>query len=344
MAIRTCTLDQQIAICREIAGLARAKLPVQPAFESLSKQSEHPLAKFAGEIQRSLASGLPLAQAIAPGCDLRSQQLAAVIRAGERAGMLGQAIDAWSLMVLANLSSAKRLRTSLLYPILLILVAAISLAFTIWHLVPEYEHSFLAFDMRRPDWFFILLWIRNGLWWESIVFLAVVFLPLVVWFWRRSTLHCDGWPNDPSQRTQLHALSADIAAMLVEAQVPAHEIESFTTALAVPNSSVLSQVVKTNVQVPGSRENRNILGREISSLLAIVEAKVSTPPEISRQLRELAHFLRYQAQAISLRQAHFVPMLVSMVVGSAVVLTYVGVIYLPWLNLLSRIVLPEVAK
>ena len=62
--------------------------------------------------------------------------------------------------------------------------------------------------------------------------------------------------------------------------------------------------------------------------------------ETSQHLSSLAHLQRHQADQISLRQARWLPMLVALVVGLLTIMTYVFLIYLPWLLLLKQIALP----
>ncbi len=360
------SIDIRLALCREIAGLAQAKLPLLPALDALSRDIRHPLSQLAAHVSAALQQGQSLDRAIAPSNDWHSRQLAAVVRAGEQSGALDRALGAWIEMEIANLSASRRLRSNLLYPLLLIIIATGSLAITIWHLIPEYERSFLAFHQKIPDWFSILIAVRSGLWWESIVFTTLILLPFVFWFRYHATLNRDGWPNEPARRSHLQALCADISALLIDGQVTSAEINSFARAMStiaeknlaensgavctrfstghVPEESGkdLAGQGQSSVLIKGQPSDP--LSREIRSLYSILEANLAPPGEISRQLRELATFWRQEANLKAMRTASFFPMCVAVAVGIAVVITYVVIIYLPWLELLSKIVAPPIGQ
>lgn len=73
-------------------------------------------------------------------------------------------------------------------------------------------------------------------------------------------------------------------------------------------------------------------------LLTTLHAGLMDRIETSQHLSSLAHLQRHQADQISLRQGRCVNS--TLVVGLLTIMTYVFLIYLPWLLLLKQIALP----
>ena len=83
------------------------------------------------------------------------------------------------------------------------------------------------------------------------------------------------------------------------------------------------------------------LGRESSMLLALLHTGVMDRTEASQNLATLGQHLQQQADQIAQRQVRWLPMMIALVVGLLTILTYVFLIYLPWLLLLKQIVQPN---
>ena len=79
---------------------------------------------------------------------------------------------------------------------------------------------------------------------------------------------------------------------------------------------------------------------ETSLLLASLHAGIVSPAEAERDLLCVAQHLHERAEALAARATRWLPMLVALSVGFLTILTYVFLIYLPWILLLQRVVEP----
>lgn len=332
------SIENQLALCQAVAQLVRARLPIAQGLESLSSDGGRSLGQYSQSIKDRLAQGKSLAQALVQGEDRSSRILAATLAAGERSGFLDQAIESWTQMVIANRRATSQLRSALVYPGLLIVITIASLAFTIWHLLPEYERGFVALHQQVPGWFFILHWVRDGLWWEAVLFLVASLAPLAYWHWHHNAIAKDGLPRDRVKRERIHALSAHLASLMIDGRVPMEELVA--KCLASTGKMIDQAETERCLLRLQARQSLEPLSREVSALLVSLDTGLMSPEETSRNLRELSEQLNFEASLVSERQARFLPMLVALVVGTLVILTYVLVIYLPWIDLLVKIIEP----
>ncbi len=354
MAANKLNLQQQLAVCRQVARLVRAKLPLVGALgkssntvQSLAGEAETEAAAGsnltsgsntdpADVVEKRLASGKSLSQALAADDSRDSRILAACIEAGELAGALDRTLESWSSMHMANSKSAKAMRVAMLYPCMLIATTVIALAFVVWLIIPEYRATYELFDQRLPAWLETLVWIREHQWLLILVVLLACVAPLVIWYVRRQQLASSGLPREPVRKARQQALSTEVAAIMLEGLVPLNKVASLAAqAGGGPRADVqhaFRRLQRQQLVTP--------LAPETSMLLASLHVGLLECDSATEKLHQVAAHFRSTADIQARRQTRWVPMLVALTVGLVTVLTYVFIIYLPWIWLLRQIVQP----
>lgn len=330
-------LQQQLVVCQQIAKLVRARLPLAGELGQSSVQTSAKVRESLQTIDDRLASGQSLASAVASGDDPNSRVLAACIESGELSGSLDHSLESWAAMHIANHKASRAMRNALVYPLCLILVTLCSLSFVIWILIPQYRETYTLFDQQMPAWLSAIVWAREHIWLPIACMLLSASLPLIYWFWRRRRTDASGQPLEPSKQLRLQALASDAAARLLSAGVPLNRIAFLATraggAASRDAEQAFERLVRQATIVP--------IARESSMLLSSVHAGLLTPQDAAEKLRVVAGHLRDLAQQHATRQARWIPMLVAVTVGCLTILTYVFLIYLPWVWLMQKIVAPS---
>ena len=327
-------LSDRLALCEQVARLARARLPISGELSKNVRNSQ--LRATAARVDEQLQAGKSLALTLASDDSRDSRILAACIQAGESSGRLDRALEAWTAMHIANSQATQSLRAALLYPLTLIVVALCSIGFVTWTLIPEYRATYELFDRSIPLWLALLTGLHGYFWWLVGGLAVCAVTPLAIWSARRRRFDALSQPLDRAQRLQLQAFASDISSLLLARQLP------------------LMEVVKQSVSVTGAGEhyaatafdkfqkqvNLEPLGREANLLLAAVHNGIMGRDEAVKHMSLLANELRRRARNHAQRQVVWLPMLVALVVGLLTILTYAFLIYLPWLLLLNQIISP----
>ncbi len=329
-------LTEQLAVCQHVARLTRAKLPLTGELSKFAQQSDRTVRSAAQAVENDLLAGQSLSQALAKDTSRDSRILVACIEAGEGSGQLDKALETWTSMHLANSLAARSLRAALAYPLLLIVITLLSLGYVIWTLIPEYQQTYAMFSPTMPPWLELLVRIRGQYFWVLGCLTAFCFVPLIAWAIRRRQFDSLGLPRERARRLRLQSLASELASLMIVGNVPLTQLVPRCVAAtgAVPEQSV------TAFEHLQSRRTIAPLARETTLLLTTLHAGLMDRIETSQHLSSLAHLQRHQADQISLRQARWLPMLVALVVGLLTIMTYVFLIYLPWLLLLKQIALP----
>jgi len=147
------TLDQLVALNDEIAALVRAGVPLDRGLRSLGEDLPGRLGRFARQLSEQLAQGVSLTDALAEPTSKLPQLYRAVIAAGMAAGRLPAALEslAGSLRRLAEVRRSVVL--SLVYPLLLFLLAWGLFAFSASMLSPAIYDSFHEMHLSGGEWF-----------------------------------------------------------------------------------------------------------------------------------------------------------------------------------------------
>ena len=326
--------QQQLLLCQQVAKLVRAKLPLAGELARSTQHASRKLADSAQAVEQEIAGGKSLASALAGDASRNSRILSACVEAGERAHTLDRTLESWAAMHLANARSSKAMRSAMIYPSILIVVTLLSLSFLIWHLIPEYRVTYMLFSQQLPSWLAFIVRIREQM--GPVIFLLVLLmlLPLVVWFWRRRSFDAHGIPREAARRLRLQALASDLSSDMLLADLPLTEVVDLSTrAMHAKQSDVeqaFDRLKHQQLIVP--------LPRESSLLLASLHAGLIDRNEAAGHLRAVAKHLRQNADLTATRSARWLPMLIALIVGGITILTYLFLIYLPWIALLTRIV------
>ena len=325
-------LSERLALCQQVARLARARLPISGEL-SKQMQSSKKLRQSASALDEQLQSGKSLSQALATDDSRDSRILAACIQAGEISGRLDRTLEAWTSMHLANSRSTKSLRAAMLYPLMLIAVTVASLGYVTYYLIPEYKKTYELFDRRMPIWLDLITRVREQFWWLVIVLAILAVAPLVIWAIRRRQFDSMGLPVDRAPRLRLQALASELASHMIDSSTPLMQIVSLSVAATGADKKRSSTAFE-------KLQNRTMiepLGRESTLLLALLHTGVMDRIDASQYLATLGQHLLQQADQVAQRQVRWLPMMIALVVGLLTILTYVFLIYLPWLLLLKQI-------
>lgn len=223
------TLDDLIALNDEIAALVRAGVPLETGLAELGGDLPGRLGQFATVLAQRTARGESLAQAITGDAEQLPPAYRAVVEAGVRAGRLPAALEAVAASA-RRLSETYRVTAiTVIYPLLVILVAWCGLLFLACVLAPQLAARFLAFNVPGQQFFAGLTRAgQSAEYWGPIVPVALLLLMAVWWLDRAEGRWAErlfGWVPWTGRmlRCSRTATFLEVLALLVENQTPLPE-------------------------------------------------------------------------------------------------------------------------
>jgi len=182
---KTVTRDQLLAVTRELATLLRAGLTLDRALEILGGLAPTPaVATMLQGIRDDVRGGKALSQALDARREVFSRFFVNIVRAGEAGGALGEVMQRLADTMERNKELRESVKSALIYPSLLVMVAVVSVAILLVFVVPQFESTFAQAGKALPVPTMVVVLIgkfMRGYWWAL---LGCTFL-FVMWYRRR---------------------------------------------------------------------------------------------------------------------------------------------------------------
>ena len=179
------TRDHLLSLTRELATLLRAGLPLDRALEILIGLAQAPpVARLLQTIRDEVRGGKSLSQALDAHRNVFSRFYVNIVRAGEAGGALGAVLTRLADTMERNKDLRESVRAALIYPTILICVAAVSVLILLAVVVPQFQKTFAQAGKALPLPTEIVIIAGTALrdyWW--VMLLAIV---AIVWIarWR----------------------------------------------------------------------------------------------------------------------------------------------------------------
>jgi len=181
------SLDELIAINREIAALARSGIPLELGLRSFAGGLQSRLSRLANRIADRLSEGQPLAMAIQLEGSKEYPVYSAVISAGLQSGQLSEALESVATSAELVQDLRKRISLSLIYPFVICVIGYSLFCLFVSQIVPRYVWMADDFGFGNETLFRFLnqLHATQPIWGWGIPALFLVLVALRMFFWRR---------------------------------------------------------------------------------------------------------------------------------------------------------------
>lgn len=143
-----------VLFTRQLATMVDAGLPLVSALTALYEQSDPRkqagLKQIIGEIMARVQQGDTFNEAISKHPLIFSRLYISMVRAGETGGMLAEILDRLAGFLEASARLAKKVKSAMTYPIVVVLIAVSITTFLIVKVVPSFGGIFKEFGSKLP--------------------------------------------------------------------------------------------------------------------------------------------------------------------------------------------------
>lgn len=170
---------------RQLAALLRAGVPLLQALDMLERGlPSAALVSIVHQVRDKVASGMALHEALAEHPTCFTGLYTSMVQAGEAAGILDTMMERLAHALEKNEALRSRVRSALMYPLVVTVVAiAIVVLILVW-VVPVFEDVFKSFGANLPWPTQMVLALSDGL--STAAPAAILMGLLCMWFWQRS--------------------------------------------------------------------------------------------------------------------------------------------------------------
>ncbi|MBV2120040.1 MAG: type II secretion system F family protein [Candidatus Thiodiazotropha sp. (ex Ctena orbiculata)] len=172
---------QILAFAKELATLLKAGMPLEGALSLMARlNSDEKMANVIDELNDSIKGGATFSRALEKQRDIFPRLFVSMIKAGEAGGMLGEALERITDYMERSQALRESVRSALIYPTILLLVAVVSIMVLLVFVVPQFSQMFEDMGRELPVATQIILAAGEFLtsyWW---LLLAMVFLAIAL--------------------------------------------------------------------------------------------------------------------------------------------------------------------
>lgn len=174
------SLQQLAAFTREFATLMSAEIPLDDALRILGDQTKPELMKRSVQDLRALVlDGSALSDAMRRQPKLFAPDYLSMVRAGEIGGSISSALDEIAELLERRAEIAARIRSALIYPAMLLVLAGIAIGVIVGVLVPNVAGIFAGSGRPMPTMLSVAM--ALNVWWFEIALLLGLSVALIGW-------------------------------------------------------------------------------------------------------------------------------------------------------------------
>ncbi|MBR5321356.1 MAG: type II secretion system F family protein [Clostridia bacterium] len=134
------TTEDIAIVCKQLAVMLSAGVPVTRALATLSKQCANPrLGNILDEVSKSVEGGTPLSDAFAQYPKVFSPLFIAMVQSGETGGIMEQALVSLADMLQKEKNLEKNIKSAYSYPRSVMILAVVLLLAMLWFMVPLFK-------------------------------------------------------------------------------------------------------------------------------------------------------------------------------------------------------------
>lgn len=136
---------------RQLSDLLRAGVAINRALRTLSAQtSNRQLSEIIAEIEKEVSAGQGLHEALSHFPKVFSPLYVSMVRAGETGGFLEDVLHRLALFIEKDQDLRSRVASALAYPVLLIVIGSLAVAFLMVFFIPRFSQIFAKMGANLP--------------------------------------------------------------------------------------------------------------------------------------------------------------------------------------------------
>jgi len=169
--------QEVIIFTRQLATLLRTGMALSPSLTTLCEQTVNKKFKQILEaVRESVQGGLSLSESLAKYPRIFSELFVSMVEVGETGGMLDKSLDRLAALGIQELDTQSRVKSALMYPIVLVVIAFLVVNFLVIGVLPKFVMVFKASQASLPLITKIVLglsWSMRKLWLPILVALGL---------------------------------------------------------------------------------------------------------------------------------------------------------------------------
>jgi type IV pilus assembly protein PilC len=151
-------IGEMVVFSRQLATLVRAGLPINECLYTAAMQSDNLyLRQVVMQVRSDILAGASFTEAVSRHPKIFQEFFVALIRAGEAGGVLDETLETAAQQFDKEAELREKIRSAFTYPIIVIVVAVLVIAFLVAFVIPQFASFYKSFNAPLPGVTLLLL-------------------------------------------------------------------------------------------------------------------------------------------------------------------------------------------
>lgn len=144
-------VEELIVFVRQLSSILEAGVPLLESLEALYEQMVNPKFKaIIADMKKDIQGGTSFSEALSRFPQVFSLPFVAMIRVGEKAGILGEVLDRLANLLERDYENVQKIKAATRYPMLVSVTLIVAFFFVITFVVPKFSSIFAAGGAELP--------------------------------------------------------------------------------------------------------------------------------------------------------------------------------------------------
>lgn len=346
------SIEQLIALNREIAALAEAGMPLEQGLVRASRNLSGSSSDLASRLAKRMHEGSDLGQAIDQEAGALPKSYRVLVHAGLRSGNLASALQGYTETA-SRLAELRRVvGLASLYPIFLIIVAWIFFLFASSYILPKFDWMLNFQDYGEQIWSQKLKFLRlqsgEPFDWMIGILTPSLVIVLAIVCWKRSayapesssagrTTWLDWVPGIAKvRRLSNEAGFSDLLSLFVEQQLPLTEaLPLAADASGLTHTCSAAHDLATNLNDGQLLSDNPDNFRRLPPLIRLALLSNCGQPGLIEGLQRAAQSYHQRAISCAYNISLYLPLAATALIGGTVVGAYAFILFQPYVTTLE---------
>jgi type II secretory pathway component PulF len=157
-------MEEMIVFIRQLSSILGAGVPLLESLEALYEQmSSRKLRNIILRVRKDIEGGSSFSDALERDKKVFTPVFIAMVRAGERAGILGEVLERLAALLERDYENSQKIKSALRYPMMVVIALGIAFLIVVTFVIPQFTSMYNAFRSELPLPTRVLMGINYGI-------------------------------------------------------------------------------------------------------------------------------------------------------------------------------------
>jgi type II secretory pathway component PulF len=143
--------DEMLVFVRQLSSILNAGVPLLESLEAVYEQvSSSKFKKVIFSLRKDIEGGASFSEALSAHKKVFSPVFVSMVRAGEKAGILGDVLDRLANLMEKDYENTQKIKSATRYPLIVVIALSIAFVIVVTYIIPQFAKLYANFKAQLP--------------------------------------------------------------------------------------------------------------------------------------------------------------------------------------------------